>query len=235
MLNCLVVDDEPIARNGLMEHIRQIDFLNPVAECKSAMEATTWLQKKDIDLIFLDIQMPKLTGIDFIKNSSALPVVIFTTAYPEYAIEGYELDILDYLLKPISFNRFLKAALKAQEFLGLRTRHETSTSEDFFFIKCNQKIEKIMMADVLYVEGMSNYIIVHTKQKKYIAYLTFKGIEEKLPQSMFIRTHKSFLVSIHAIQSIDGNEIKLEKITLPISKNYKEEVMYKIGERLFKR
>ncbi len=235
MINCLVVDDEPIARNGLMEHIRQIDFLNLVAECKSAMEATTWLQRKNIDLIFLDIQMPKLTGIDFIKNSPALPVVIFTTAYPEYAIEGYELDILDYLLKPISFNRFFKAALKAQEFLGSRIRHEISALEDFFFIKCNQKIEKIMIADVLYIEGMSNYIIIHTKQKKYVAYLTFKGIEEKLPQSMFIRIHKSFLVSIHAIQSIDGNEIKMEKITLPISKNYKEEVMNKIGERLFKR
>ena len=235
MLNCLVVDDEPIARKGLMEHIRQIDFLVPVAECKSAMEATTWLQKKKIDLIFLDIQMPKLTGIDFIKNSPSLPAVIFTTAYPEYAIEGYELDILDYLLKPISFNRFLKAALKAQEFIGSKTKHEVSATEDFFFIKCNQKIEKIMMADVLYVEGMSNYIIVHTKQKKYIAYLTFKGIEEKLPRNLFIRIHKSFLVSINAIQSIDVNEIKLEKVFLPISKNYKDEVMMKIADRLFKR
>ncbi len=235
MINCLVVDDEPIARNGLMEHIRQIDFLNLVAECKSAIEATTWLQRKKIDLIFLDIQMPKLTGIDFIKNSPALPIVIFTTAYPEYAIEGYELDILDYLLKPISFNRFFKAALKAQEFISSRIRHEITSVEDFFFIKSNQKIEKIMIADVLYIEGMSNYIIIHTKQKKYVAYLTFKGIEEKLPQNMFIRIHKSFLVSIHAIQSIDGNEIKTEKITLPISKNYKEEVMNKIGERLFKR
>ncbi len=235
MINCLVVDDEPIARNGLMEHILQIDFLNPVAECKSAIEATTYLHKKNIDLIFLDIQMPKLNGIDFIKTSPPLPAVIFTTAYPEYAIEGYELDVVDYLLKPISFNRFLKAALKVQEFLGVRTLHEISASDEFFFIKCNQKIEKIMMADVLYVEGMSNYIIIHTKQKKYIAYLTFKGIQDRLPQNLFIRIHKSFLVSIHAIQSIDANEIKLEKIILPISKNYKEEVMSRIDERLFKR
>ncbi len=176
MLNCLVIDDEPIARNGLIEHIRQIDFLFPVAECKSAMEASAWLQKKNIDLIFLDIQMPKLTGIDFIKNSPSLPAVIFTTAYPEYAIEGYELDVLDYLLKPISFNRFLKSALKAQEYLNIKRHHEVSFTDDFFFIKSNQKIEKIMMADVKYIEGMSNYVIVHTGQKKYIAYLTFKGI-----------------------------------------------------------
>ncbi len=235
MINCLVVDDEPIARNGLLEHIRQIDFLYPVAECKSALEAAGWLQKNKIDLIFLDIQMPKLTGIDFIKNSPSLPSIIFTTAYPDYAIEGYELDVLDYLLKPISFTRFLKSALKAQEFLDNKFSNDVSASEDFFFIKCNQKLEKIMMADVLYIEGLSNYVIVHTKQKKYIAYLTFKGIEEQLPNNIFIRIHKSFLVSINAIQSIDANEIRLEKISLPVSKNYKEEVMKKIHSRLFKR
>ena len=115
MINCLVVDDEPIARQGLLEHIVQIDFLHPVAECMDAVEAAVWLNKKQIDLIFLDIQMPKLTGIDFLRNLSVSPLVIFTTAYPEYAIEGYELDVLDYLLKPISFSRFLKAALKAQD------------------------------------------------------------------------------------------------------------------------
>lgn len=120
MIHCLVVDDEPIARNGLMEHIRQIDFLQPVAECKSALEAAGWLQKKQIDLIFLDIQMPKLTGIDFVKNAPVLPAVIFTIAYPEYTIEGHELDVMDYLLKPISFNRFLKVAMKAREFWVLR-------------------------------------------------------------------------------------------------------------------
>jgi DNA-binding LytR/AlgR family response regulator len=235
MIHCLVVDDEPIARNGLMEHIRQIDFLQPVAECKSAIEAAGWLQKKQIDLIFLDIQMPKLTGIDFIKNAPVLPAVIFTTAYPEYAIEGYELDVLDYLLKPISFHRFLKAAMKAREFLGIKAKHEVTAPEDFFFIKSNQKIEKIVMSDVLYVEGMSNYIIIHTEQKKYIAYLIFKGIEDKLPQHLFIRIHKSFLVSVNAIQSIDANEVRLGKLLLPLSKNYREEVMNKIGDRLFKR
>lgn len=235
MINCIVIDDEPIARTGLMEHIRQIDFLNPVAECKSAMEASSWLQKKHIDLIFLDIQMPKLTGIDFIKNSPSLPAVIFTTAYPEYAIEGYELDVLDYLLKPISYNRFLKSALKAQEYLNIKVKQEVSFSDDFFFIKSNQKIEKIMVAEVLYIEGMSNYIIVHTLRKKYIAYLTFKGIEQQLPPHRFIRIHKSYLVSVSTIQSIDANEVRLEKCTLPLSKNYKEEVMSKIDDKLFKR
>lgn len=235
MINCLVVDDEPIARKGMMEHIRQIDFLNPVAECRSAMEATQWLQQKNIDLIFLDIQMPKLTGIEFVKNLQNPPLVIFTTAYPEYAIEGYELDVLDYLLKPISFVRFYKSAVKAYDYISLKNKYDITSSDDYFFVKCNQKIEKIKVADVLYIEGMSNYIIVHTRQKKYITYLTFKGIEEQLPQNLFIRTHKSFLVSVNAIQTIDGSELKLENTTLPISKSYKDEVMNRIGNRLLKR
>lgn len=235
MINCLVVDDEPIARHGLLEHIRQIDFLNPVAECKSALDAVEYLQKKNIDLIFLDIQMPRLNGIDFIKNSVSLPSVIFTTAYPEYAIEGYELDILDYLLKPVSFNRFLKSALKAQEFISLKNKNEVSVAKDFFFIKCNQKIEKVKIDDVLYIEAMSNYVIVHTLQKKYISYLTSRSIEEQLPHDLFVRIHKSFLVAVNFIETIDGNEIKIGQFTLPISKSHKENVMNSISKRLFKR
>lgn len=235
MINCLVVDDEPIARKGMLEHVKQIDFLNCIAECRSAVEATNWMQAKKIDLLFLDIQMPKLTGIDFIKNLSAPPLVIFTTAYPEYAVEGYELDILDYLLKPVSFSRFYKASVKAYDYLNLKNKYEINNPEDYFFIKCNQKIEKIKISDVLYIEGMSNYIIVHAVQKKYITYLTFKGVEEQLPQNLFIRIHKSFLVSTNAIKTIDGNELKLENISLPISKTYKEEVLAKISNRMLKR
>ncbi|HXS35714.1 MAG TPA: LytTR family DNA-binding domain-containing protein [Flavipsychrobacter sp.] len=235
MINCLIVDDEPIARQGLAEHIRQVEFLNPVAECKSAIEAATWLQHKSIDLIFLDIQMPKLTGIDFVKNLAAPPLIIFTTAYSQYALEGYELDVLDYLVKPISFPRFLKAALKARDYIDARIKTVSHVTDDFFFIKCDQRLEKIMIADVLYIEGMANYIIVHTKQKKYITYLTFKGIEEQLPPNSFIRIHKSYLVAISAVRSIDGAEVILDNISLPLSKNYKDEVMDRIGKKLFKR
>ena len=235
MINCLVVDDEPIARKGMLEHIRQIDFLNCAAECRSAIEATQHLQAKNIDLIFLDIQMPNLTGIDFLKNLQNPPLVVFTTAYPEYAIEGFELDILDYLLKPISFARFYKAAAKAYDYVSLKTKYDTSHFGEFFFIKCNQKIEKIKIAEVQYIEGMSNYVIVHTAQKKYVTYLTSKAIEEQLPQNLFIRIHKSFLVSMNAVKTIDGNELQLENITLPISKNYKEEVLAKISNRLIRR
>jgi two-component system LytT family response regulator len=235
MINCLVIDDEPIARQGLLEHIRQIDFLHAVGECKSPLEATSFMQKSKVDLLFLDIQMPKMTGIDFIKNNAVLPPVILTTAYSEYAIEGYELDVLDYLLKPISFNRFFKSALKAQEYLNLKNQNNPTPKDEYFFIKSNQKIEKIFTDEVLYVEGMANYIIVHTAQKKYIAYLTFKGIEEQLPPQLFIRIHRSYLVAIHAIKSINPEEVVLQNISLPISKNYKDQVMELVEKRLFKR
>jgi two-component system LytT family response regulator len=235
MINCLVIDDEPIARQGLLEHIRQIDFLHAAGECKTAMEADSFMQKNKVDLLYLDIQMPKMTGIDFIKNNTFLPPVILTTAYSEYAIEGYELDVLDYLLKPISFNRFYKSALKAQEYLNLKNQNNTKPKDEYFFIKCNQKIEKILTSEVLYVEGMANYIIVHTAQKKYIAYLTFKGIEEQLPPQLFIRVHRSYLVAIHAIKSINPEEVVLQHISLPISKNYKDQVMELVEKRLFKR
>lgn len=234
MINCLVVDDEPIAREGMMEYVRQIDYLNPVAQCKSAVEAAGLLQKNKIDLIFLDIQMPKLTGIEFVKALADPPLVIFTTAYSEYALEGFELDVVDYLLKPISFSRFLKAAEKAQSYLYARKK-EVSITNDFFFIKCNGKIEKIIMAEVIYIEAMANYVIIYTKQKKYITYLTFSGIEEQLPAALFVRIHKSFLVAISAIQTIDGDEVITSSMRLPISKNYHHDVMSRIESRIIKR
>ncbi len=234
MINCLVVDDEPIAREGMMEYVRQIDYLNLVAQCKSAAEAAGLLQKHKIDLIFLDIQMPKLTGIEFVKALAEPPLVIFTTAYSEYALEGFELDVVDYLLKPISFARFLKAVEKAQNYLHARNK-EVSITSDFFFVKCNGKIEKIMMAEVVYIEAMANYVIIYTKQKKYITYLTFSGIEEQLPAELFVRIHKSFLVAISAIQTIDGNEVITSSMRLPLSKNHRIEVMSRIESRFIKR
>jgi DNA-binding LytR/AlgR family response regulator len=234
VINCLVVDDEPIAREGMMEYIGQISYLNAVAQCKSAAEAAGLMQKHKIDLIFLDIQMPKLTGIEFVKALAEPPLIIFTTAYSEYALEGFELDVVDYLLKPISFSRFLKSAEKAQSYLYARNR-EVSITDDFFFIKCNCKIEKIMMADVVYIEAMSNYVIIHTRQKKYITYLTFSGIEEQLPAHQFVRIHKSYIVAISAIQTIDGNDVITSSMRLPMSKNHRNDVMSRIESKLFKR
>ncbi len=234
MINCLVVDDEPIAREGMMEYIRQIDYLNPVAQCKSAAEAASLLKKNKIDLVFLDIQMPKLTGIEFVKALADPPLIIFTTAYTEYALEGFELDVVDYLLKPISFARFLKSAEKALNFMHAREK-EVIITDDFFFIKCNGKIEKITMADVICIEAMANYVIIYTLQKKYITYLTFSGIGGQLPAHLFVQIHKSFLVAISAIETIDGNEIVTSLMRLPFSKSYKEDVMSRIDSKFIKR
>ena len=234
MINCLVVDDEPIAREGMMEYIRQIDYLHLVAQCKSAAEAACLLQKSKIDLIFMDIQMPKLTGIEFVKALADPPLIIFTTAYSEYALEGFELDVVDYLLKPISFARFLKAVEKAQSYLHAKET-DVSITNDFFFIKCNGKIEKIVMTDVVYIEAMANYVIINTQQKKYITYLTFSGIGGQLPAHLFVQIHKSYLVAISAIETIDGNEIVTSLMRLPFSKSYKEDVMSRIDSKFIKR
>ena len=235
MINCLVVDDEPIARDGLIEYIEQVEFLHPVAVCKNAIEASYALQNQHIDLLFLDIQMPKITGVDFLKNLSNPPLVVFTTAFPEYAIEGYELNVLDYLLKPISFERFFKAVIKAQAYLNLKLKHDLITSEPFFFIKSNQKLEKIFIKDILYLEALSNYVILYTKSRKHIVYMSFKGFESQLPGQLFLKIHKSFIVALDAIQTIDNNEVVIANHILPISKSYRAFVMDRVGKNLFKR
>jgi DNA-binding LytR/AlgR family response regulator len=235
MINCLVVDDEPIARNGILEYIDQVEFLHAAAVCKNAIEASYALQNLRIDVVFLDIQMPKISGIDFLKNLPDPPIVIITTAFPEYAIEGYELNILDYLLKPISFERFFKAVVKAQGHLNLKVKKEVNLSDPYFFIKSNQKIEKIFIEDILYIEALSNYVILHIKNKKHIAYMSFKGIESQLPDNLFLKIHKSFIVAINAIETIDNNEVIVANHILPISKSYKAAVMNRVEKNLFKR
>ena len=235
MINCLVVDDEPIARQGMLEYIEQVEFLNAATVCKNAIEASSALENQKIDLVFLDIQMPKISGIDFLKNLQDPPPVIFTTAFPEYAIEGYELNILDYLLKPISFERFFKAVIKAQAYINSKSKQGEIAAEPYFFIKSNLKIEKIFIDDILYVEALSNYIILHTKNKKHVVYMSFKGIESQLPRHLFLKIHKSFIVAVSAIQTIDNNELILADQILPISKSYRQSLMDRVEKNLYKR
>lgn len=236
-INCIIVDDEPIARNGILEHIQEIDFMHATAVCRDAMEANSILQSTKVEVLFMDIEMPKINGLDFLKNLKNPPLTILTTAYPQYAIESYELNVLDYLLKPISFPRFLKTAMKVKAVFEQKHEHNGNSSNNnrFFFVKCSQKIEKIMFSDVLYVEGLSNYIVIHTHDKKYISYLTFKAIEDQLPVDQFIRIHRSYLVHIPLIKTIESNDVIVGNHILPISKNYKDEVMNRIQQYLVKR
>lgn len=234
MINCLIVDDEPIARKGMLEHVQQVGYLNPVAACKSAVDAMQFLSAGKIDLIFLDIQMPKLTGIELVRALVHPPLIIFTTAYPEYALEGYELDVVDYLLKPVPLPRLLKAADKARRMMQTREELPAATP-DYFFIKCNGRIEKILLPELCYVEAASNYVIIHTKARKYISYLTFGGVAERLPAAQFLRIHKSFLVAFDAIESIEGAQLRIGNDVLPVSKAYRAEVMARVEERMLRR
>ncbi|GAA4741551.1 LytR/AlgR family response regulator transcription factor [Flavisolibacter ginsenosidimutans] len=236
-LNCFVVDDEPLARKGLKEYIGDVDFLQFAGEADSPLKATEQVSSGNVHLLFLDIQMPKITGLQFFSSLQQAPPVIFTTAYPQYALDGFELNALDYLVKPISFDRFLKAALRAKEYYDVRTQNQQQDSAaNYLFIKVDGKLVKIFYDDILYVEALQNYVTVHTKEKKYITYLTFHSIEEFLPQNLFIKAHKSYLVAISKIESIEGACICIGQHALPISRNLKDQVMEKlVNNRLLKR
>ena len=237
-INCIIIDDEPLARKGIAEYVSEIDFLELQGQGENAVAANSLLSKGNIDLVFLDIQMPKITGIDFLKSLRNPPMVIFTTAYTEYALQGYELDVIDYLIKPISFERFLKACNKAKDFFSLkRNNNSTLTKKDeYFFIRCKDRFEKIQYDELLYVEAMENYVIFHTATEKYISYLTLKAVEAYLPADKFLKVHKSFIVSIAKIESIDGDDILVKNKSIPISRTLKDEVMNKlITNKILKR
>jgi DNA-binding LytR/AlgR family response regulator len=233
-INCVVIDDEPLARKGLKEYIADVDFLNLVGEYDNPLKAAESIGKGEVQLLFLDIQMPRITGLDFFKTLRNPPPVIFTTAYPQYALEGFEVNALDYLVKPISFSRFLAAALKAKEYYEVREKNTgTGTDHDYFFIKADSKLVKIVFDEVLYVEALQNYVTIHTATKKYMTYLTFKAVEDYLPADKFLKVHKSYIVAASKIDSIEGNDIRVGQQHIPISRNQKEEVMEKLLKNRF--
>lgn len=234
--NCIIIDDEPLARKGLKEYIDDTGFLNLVGEYDSPLKATEIIARGDVDLIFLDIQMPKITGLEFFRSLQQAPPVIFTTAYPQYALDGFELNALDYLVKPVSFDRFLKAALKAKDYYELRNQNKNSgaaIASSYLFVKVDGKLVKVLYDDILFVEAVQNYVMIHTKEKKLMTYLTFHSIEEFLPSALFIKTHKSYLAAVSKIQSIEGNSIHIGDYAIPISRNLKEEVMEKLTNNRF--
>ena len=227
-IRCIITDDEPIARKGLQGYIEKIDLLDLVAVCENALELNTVLKQQPADLLFLDIEMPYMTGIDFMKNLSAPPKVIFTTAYDKYAMQGFDLEVLDYLLKPISFERFLKAANKAYDHFKLSSMAGGTEPADHLFVKADSKLEKIRFEEILFIEALENYIGIYTAGKKIITHSTLKALQEKLPPQRFIQPHKSYIVAIDKINSIEGNVLHIQQYQVPISKYLKEEVLEKI-------
>jgi DNA-binding LytR/AlgR family response regulator len=231
-MNVLIVDDEPLARKGLKEYIEEISFLTVIAEAANPVEAMDILQKENIELILCDIQMPLLDGIQFVKQLKNPPLIIFTTAYPNYALQGYELDVVDYLLKPISFERFFKAAVKAGELHQLKNEISktestiiSTDSNNFCFIKTDKGFIKILFDDILFVEAMHNYVVFNTASGKQISYLKLSNVADALPPDKFIKIHKSYIINTARIKKIQGESVWVAEHELPISRNSKEDLM----------
>lgn len=228
---CLIVDDEPLARDLIRGHVEKLENFEIVAECSNAMKALNVLREKQVDLIFLDIQMPQITGTEFLKTLKHPPKVIITTAYREYALEGFELDVIDYLLKPITFERFLKAINKyyqmnqeeVQVFSG--SSAEKLADESFIYIKENKKVVKVHLSEIRYIEGLSEYVQVFTEKRKIITKTSMAQMEEKLISDNFLRIHKSFIVSISKIEAFTANTIEIQGKELPIGRSYKNAVL----------
>ena len=226
-IRCLIVDDEPLAQRVLEKYISDVPYLELAGKCSGALEAMEVLHEKQTDLVFLDINMPKLSGTDFLRTQKNPPLVVITTAYPEFAVEGYELNVLDYLLKPIPFDRFLKSVKKAEEAMlsmhlrSARPAQAATDNDPFIFIKSSKKTYKVNLNNILYVEALGDYVKVFTTDRMIVTYQSLKNIETLLPPKTFPRIHKSFIISLHRVELIEGNQVKIRDRMIPIGTNYK--------------
>jgi two-component system LytT family response regulator len=232
MIRCLIVDDEPLALHILEDYISKIPFLQLVKATTNPIEALTIVQEKGADLVFLDVQMPELSGIQFLRISNGKAKVILTTAYPQYALEGYELDVIDYLLKPIAFDRFFKAVQKAQTIMQPANNHVQAEPaqqprqdflSDFIFVKTEHKIQKVYLNDILFIEGLKDYISIFTPVERIITLQNMKKMEDALPSKYFIRVHKSYIVSVNKIDSIERSRIFISDKIIPVGDTYRDE------------
>lgn len=221
-MRCVIIDDEPAAREILEKYIGDTPELHLMGVCKNAIEARTFIKEQEIDLIFLDVNMPRLSGIEFLKSSTVTPQVILTTAYSEYALEGYELDVIDYLLKPFSFERFLKAVDKASGQVQKKT-----LQENFITVKADGKLYRLSAEEIIFAESQGDYITVHAVEKKLTFHQTLKDFYGQLPEALFSRVHKSYIVSLSKIDYLEGNMIKMGSHKVPVGKAYKEAFMEK--------
>ncbi len=226
-IKCLVVDDEELARILLENYISKLPQLELIAKCKNPLEAMSVIQQEEIDLIFLDIQMPELTGLEFLKTLTKKPLVIFTTAYSEYAIEGYALDVIDYLLKPFGLDRFIQAVNKAEGRLLLKKSPSpvNEKTKDFILVKSEHKIHKLRLSEISFIQSMREYVAYHTPEGRILSLNSLKHLETELPKDQFIRIHKSYIISIDKIKTLEGNLVHIGKEKLPIGAMYKEEVL----------
>jgi|TARA_B110000967_G_scaffold68139_1_gene70400 DNA-binding LytR/AlgR family response regulator len=224
-MNCIAVDDEPLALDIIEAYVARHPELTLVARCNNAAEASEVLKKHKVDLMFLDIEMPEITGLSFVKSLEHKPLFMFTTAYPDYALEGFELDAIDYLLKPIAYDRFEKGVEKALEYYKIKQNLDVAESDlenEHFFVKANQKLIKLSYSEIYYVEAFADYVKIFLADKKIVTLQTMKNMERKLPPEMFSRVHRSFIVNRNHVASFSTSACEVNEVKIPIGKNYKE-------------
>ncbi len=235
MIRCLAIDDEPLALELLEDNISKVPFLKLIAACDNAIEAMKLMQVESIDLLFLDIQMPGLTGLQFIQSMSAPPMIILITAYEKYALQGFNLDVTDYLVKPVSLDRFIKACNKAKQLFDLKTPQKninTSSQAGYFFVNVDYSLLKITFTDIIYIEGLKDYIKIHLKStsRPVVTRMPVKTIEEQLPATEFLRIHKSYIVSVAFITAIRKSSVFIDTLELPVGDSYREAVTSLTGK-----
>lgn len=237
-LKCIIIDDEPLPIVLLTDYIQKTPFLQLAGAYTNPLEALDALRRNNVDLVFLDIQMPELNGVEFVQFISERSKIIFTTAYPNYALQGFELNVLDYLLKPISFERFLKAVNKANQVTpegavpnGASLLSSASPPSDVLFVKVEHKIIRVLTTDILYIEGLKEYVAIHTREKKIITLQSMKKMEEILPPTHFFRIHKSYIVAFDKIDFIERNRVFVNTRPLPVGETYKDSFFERINKR----
>ncbi|SFH08982.1 LytR/AlgR family response regulator transcription factor [Pontibacter chinhatensis] len=233
-MRCIIVDDEALAREGMESYVAEVDYLELVGSYNSAVAAHNAMQQHPVDLMFLDINMPRLTGLNLLELLPNPPLTILATAYPNFALEGFRLDVVDYLLKPVSLERFLKAVNKARDLYLLRQQQQAPqqpAEAEYFFVKHNRALEKVVLADILYVEGMQNYVQIHTTSQKLMVHQTIKAVAERLPEQQFFRIHKSYIVNLSQVQALDGSSVRIGSCLLPLARSQREALLQRIGHR----
>lgn len=219
-IKCVITDDEPMARKGLRGYIEKIDFLTLVGECEDAIQLNGMLKAGQVDLIFLDIEMPEMTGIELLSNLNSPPKVIIVSAYEQYALKGYEFDVVDYLLKPVSFDRFLKSVNRVHDLLQTEQKEE----DNYIFVKSDKLLKKILFKDILFIESMENYVVIQSASSKEVVYTTLKQLYESLPRPVFQQTHRSYIVNIEKVTAIDGNQLTLASYKIPVARNFRDTI-----------